>query len=92
MSDLTYRSPREPLVVAGRIESHVADMTVTVAADVTLKIVQEHLAKVNQWIPIDGDSAWVWGLARFAVGVSIQNIGRATDNRGWTDDEERRRV
>jgi hypothetical protein len=55
MSDLTYRSPREPLVETGRIESHVADMTVTVAADVTLEMVQGHLAKVNQWIPIDGD-------------------------------------
>ncbi len=65
MSDLTYRSPREPLVEAGRIESHVADMTVTVAADVSLEMVQGHLAKVNQWIPIDGD-------ARLSIGELVE--------------------
>jgi glycolate oxidase FAD binding subunit len=56
MSDLNYRSPRDVLVNPGQIESYVADMTATVAADVPLETVQAHLAKFDQWIPIDGDA------------------------------------
>jgi FAD binding domain len=65
MSDLIYRSPRDALVNPGQIESHVADMTITVAADVPLETVQNHLAKFDQWIPIDGD-------ARLPIGQLIE--------------------
>jgi hypothetical protein len=63
--DIQFRSPREALVNPGQIESHVADMTVAVGGDVTLEIVQEELAKVNQWIPIDGD-------ARLSIGELVE--------------------
>jgi hypothetical protein len=53
------------LVAAGQIESHVADMTATIAADVPLETVQAHLAQFNQWIPIDGD-------ARLPIGQLIE--------------------
>ncbi len=54
--DLEFRAQQDRLVAPGQIESHVADMTATVAADVPLKLVQDHLAKFDQWIPIDGDA------------------------------------
>ena len=50
-----YRANRQPLVEAGKIEHHVADMTVTFAADVPLAALQEVLAAKDQWLPIDGD-------------------------------------
>ncbi len=53
--DMQFRPPRDPLVGPGQIDSHVADMTATVAADLPLEAVQNHLAKFDQWIPIDGD-------------------------------------
>jgi FAD/FMN-containing dehydrogenase len=49
-----FRSPREPLVQPGSIDHHVGDMTVTVAADVPLRRLQETLAGADQWLPIDG--------------------------------------
>ena len=50
-----YRPNREPLVLPGKIEHHVADMTATLAADVALSQVQKTLAAADQWLPIDGD-------------------------------------
>ncbi|HEX4055858.1 MAG TPA: FAD-binding oxidoreductase [Tepidisphaeraceae bacterium] len=53
--DTKFRPQRAALVAPGQIDSHVADMTATVAADVPLETVQKNLAKFDQWIPIDGD-------------------------------------
>jgi hypothetical protein len=50
-----FRAPREPLVALGKIDHHIADMTVAVAADVPLRQVQETLGASSQWLPIDGD-------------------------------------
>ena len=52
-----YRPPREPLVGPGGVEVFQRDMTVTVAADVPLRVVQERLAEVRQWLAIDGNPA-----------------------------------
>ena len=49
------RPNREPLVPPGKIDHHIADMTATIAANVPLAKVQKALAKVGQWLPIDGD-------------------------------------
>jgi len=54
--DVKFRPQRDVLVAPGQIDSHVTDMTATVAADVPLETVQAHLAKFDQWIPIDGDA------------------------------------
>jgi hypothetical protein len=51
-----YRAQRSPLVQPGQIEHHIHDMTVTAAADLPLKILQEKLAENRQWLPIDGQS------------------------------------
>lgn len=51
----SFRPPRSPLAARGQIDHHVADMTATFAADVTLAAAQEALAAANQWLPIDGD-------------------------------------
>ena len=50
-----FRPPREPLVSPGQIDHHVGDMTATVAADVTLRQLQQMLAAQQQWLPVDGD-------------------------------------
>jgi len=50
-----FRPQRPPLVTPGAIEHHVADLTVSVAADVTLDALQRKLAEHRQWLPIDGD-------------------------------------
>src|SRR5438132_1651182 len=50
-----FRSPRERVVPPGGIELYARDMTASIAGDVTLKDVQEKLAEVGQWLPIDGD-------------------------------------
>ncbi|HEY1628796.1 MAG TPA: FAD-binding oxidoreductase [Tepidisphaeraceae bacterium] len=55
MSAAAFRPQRQPLVAAGTIEHHVADLTVTAAADVTLASLQQKLAEHDQWLPIDGD-------------------------------------
>ncbi|MGD0464899.1 MAG: hypothetical protein ABSB74_20635 [Tepidisphaeraceae bacterium] len=62
---MKFRPRREALVAPGQIESHVADMTATVAADMPLEAVQAHLAQFDQWIPIDGD-------ARLGVGRLVE--------------------
>src|SRR3954468_5630056 len=51
------RAPRQPLVSPGSIEHHVADLTATFAADVTLAAAQETLGDAEQWLPVDGDPA-----------------------------------
>src|SRR5688572_23305182 len=53
MSD--FRPDLQPLVAPGAIDHHVGDMTATVAADVSLRRVQEEIAGAGQWLPIDGD-------------------------------------
>lgn len=50
-----HRADRRPLVSAGEIECHVADMTATVGAAMPLKLAQWRLREFDQWIPIDGD-------------------------------------
>jgi hypothetical protein len=50
-----FRPPREPLVPPGGIELYARDMTATIAADVSIDVVQAKLAEVGQWLPIDGD-------------------------------------
>lgn len=55
MSEDQYRPPRQPLVLPGVIEHHVADLTLTAAADVTLAALQAKLGEQDQWLPIDGD-------------------------------------
>ncbi|MGB7160865.1 MAG: hypothetical protein WBD40_22570 [Tepidisphaeraceae bacterium] len=49
------RPDRTPLVAPGGIDHAFADMTATIAADVTLAAAQAKLAERDQWIPIDGD-------------------------------------
>lgn len=55
MDAIEYRQPRTALVSPGEIDARERDMTATVAGDVTLRALQERLATVNQWLPIDGD-------------------------------------
>ncbi|HEX8521779.1 MAG TPA: FAD-binding oxidoreductase [Tepidisphaeraceae bacterium] len=49
------RANRQPLVAPGAIDHHVADLTATFSADVTLGAAQEKLRAEGQWLPIDGD-------------------------------------
>src|SRR5256714_6025615 len=51
------RENRTPLVAPGGIEHHVADLSATFAADVTLAAAQRKLAEAGQWLSIDGDSS-----------------------------------
>jgi hypothetical protein len=55
MQGITFRPPRQPLVAPGAIDHHVADLTATCAADVTLDDLQRKLGEAQQWLPIDGD-------------------------------------
>jgi hypothetical protein len=55
MPEDAFRPQRPPLISPGQIDCHVADMTATIAADLTLQSVQTTLAAHNQWLPIDGD-------------------------------------
>src|SRR5947207_12535008 len=55
------RENRTPLVPPGGIEHHVADLSATFAADVTLASAQRKLAETGQWLPIDGDSSKTLG-------------------------------
>jgi hypothetical protein len=52
---LSYRPQRTPLVAPGAIDHHIADLTVTASADVTLAALQQKLSERDQWLPIDGD-------------------------------------
>ncbi len=52
---IAARADRQPLVSPGQIEHHVADLSATFAADVTLAAAQAKLREHNQWLPIDGD-------------------------------------
>jgi len=49
------RQPVPPRVLAGQIDHHVTDFTVTAAADISLQSLQDKLAAENQWLPIDGN-------------------------------------
>jgi FAD/FMN-containing dehydrogenase len=51
------RENRTRLVEPGGIDHHVADLSATIAADVSLQAVQLKLAEAGQWLPIDGDPA-----------------------------------
>ena len=52
---ISARADCQPLVSPGQIEHHVADLSATFAADVTLAAAQAKLREHNQWLPIDGD-------------------------------------
>ncbi len=54
-SNTTFRAPRSPLVPPGESDLHQRDMTATFSVDLTLAQVQNQLAAINQWLPIDGD-------------------------------------
>jgi hypothetical protein len=51
-----FRAQLEPLVAPGAIDHHAGDMTMTAAADVSLRRAQETIAAAEQWLPIDGDA------------------------------------
>ena len=53
--DVHYRPQREPLVLPGQIDCHAADLTATIAGDLSLASAQSALERVDQWIPVDGD-------------------------------------
>src|SRR5689334_4278173 len=53
--DVAVRADRTPLVQPGQIDHHIADMSATIAADLSLRRVQETFAQAGQWLPIDGD-------------------------------------
>ena len=55
MEQMTYRSPREPIVTPGSIECHVRDMSAAISADLSLADVQSKLSEHGQWLPVDGD-------------------------------------
>jgi hypothetical protein len=61
MTDLEFRAQREPCVPPGGIELFASDMTATIAADVSLHALQQELATLGQWLPIDGDEAFPIG-------------------------------
>src|SRR5436305_5851366 len=48
------RPDRTRIVASGQIEHHVADLTATFSADVTLAAAQAKLGEAGQWLPIDG--------------------------------------
>ena len=50
-----FRPTHQPLVAPGQIEHHAQDMSATVAADLTLDVVQKTLGAARQWLPIDGE-------------------------------------
>jgi len=52
---ISPRADRQSLVEPGTIEHHLADLSASFAADVTLAQAQEKLREHNQWLPIDGD-------------------------------------
>jgi FAD/FMN-containing dehydrogenase len=54
-SDFEQRPPQQPPVSPGGSDCHVADMTATFSADLTLAAAQQILAAHEQWLPIDGD-------------------------------------
>jgi FAD/FMN-containing dehydrogenase len=55
MSDVLQRPPREPFVPPGGYELLARDMTATFSADCTLRLAQEKLGEIGQWLPVDGD-------------------------------------
>jgi len=50
-----FRADFQPLVAPGAIDHHADDMTVTIAADVSLRRMQETVAAKGRWLPIDGE-------------------------------------
>jgi glycolate oxidase FAD binding subunit len=56
MSDVLQRPPREPRVPPGGYELLARDMTAAFSADCTLRLAQEKLGEIGQWLPIDGDA------------------------------------
>jgi FAD/FMN-containing dehydrogenase len=60
-SHTQFRSPREPLAPPGGADLHERDMTATFSADVTLSATQDQLARLGQWLPVDGDPAATLG-------------------------------
>lgn len=58
---LDFRPQYEPLTAPGQIDHHLADLTVTASADLTLQQLQDRLAEAEQWVPIDGDPSQTLG-------------------------------
>jgi FAD/FMN-containing dehydrogenase len=56
MFEVTQRPPCEPLVPPGGFELLARDMTATFSADCTLRVVQDKLNEIGQWLPVDGDA------------------------------------
>ena len=75
------RPPREPLVPPGGADLHVADMTATFAADLTLADAQQRLAAHGQWLPIDGDPAGTLGRLVLWNSTGPLRLGYG----GWRD-------
>src|SRR5688572_7603694 len=57
----TYRPDHTPLVPPGGVDLHVRDMTATFSADVTLADAQSQVAKLQQYLPVDGDESRTLG-------------------------------
>src|SRR4051794_29366454 len=77
----TFRAQRELAVPPGGVELHARDMTVCAAADVPLSVVQEKLAAVDQWLPIDGDPTLTVGNLVEANSTGPLRLGYAA----WRD-------
>lgn len=78
---LPTRDARRPLVEPGNLLHHVADLCVSVAADVTLAALDAQLAAAGQWLPIDGHPEATLGdlLLRDSTGPLRLGFG------GWRD-------
>jgi FAD/FMN-containing dehydrogenase len=59
---MSFRQTHVPWVLPGEIDCHVADLTATISADMTLKEVQRRLGEFDQWLPMDGDENLGIGL------------------------------
>jgi FAD/FMN-containing dehydrogenase len=76
-----FRMPIPPHVAPGEIRLDGDDMTLTCAADVTLRQIQETLADVDQWLAIDGAPDTQVGtlVEQDSTGILRQGFG------GWRD-------
>jgi FAD/FMN-containing dehydrogenase len=75
------RPNKEPLVAPREMEHHVADLSATYAANVTLAAAQAKLRENGQWLPIDGDPEEFVGslVERNSTGPMRLGFG------GWRD-------
>jgi FAD/FMN-containing dehydrogenase len=75
------RENRSPLVPPGSIDHHIADLSATFAADVTLGAAQFKLREHGHWLPIDGNANETIGslVERNSTGPLRLGFG------GWRD-------